>query len=138
MTTALKHGVNFFDNAEVYAAGKSETAMGHIFHKWFKEGVSCIHTRTVLHMPSSCARPVQALGHRRFDQAVLGRDDGWHAIALDVCPCMSQRWHAGVKGSPNATGLSRKHILEGIDASLERLQLTYVDLLFCHRPGWYP
>jgi voltage-dependent potassium channel beta subunit len=38
---------------------------------------------------------------------------------------------------PNDTGLSRKHILEGIDASLKRLQMEYVDLLFCHRPDIY-
>ncbi len=35
---------------------------------------------------------------------------------------------------PNDSGLSHKHILEGIDASLQRLQMEYVDLLFCHRP----
>ncbi len=35
---------------------------------------------------------------------------------------------------PNDRGLSRKHIIEGLDASLERLQLDYVDLVFCHRP----
>lgn len=35
---------------------------------------------------------------------------------------------------PNDTGLSRKHILEGTKNSLKRLQLSYVDLLFCHRP----
>ena len=34
----------------------------------------------------------------------------------------------------NDKGLSRKHIIEGLDASLARLQLEYVDLLFCHRP----
>ena len=34
----------------------------------------------------------------------------------------------------NERGLSRKHINEGLDASLERLQVDYVDLLFCHRP----
>ena len=34
----------------------------------------------------------------------------------------------------NERGLSRKHINEGLDASLKRLQLDYVDLLFCHRP----
>jgi len=33
----------------------------------------------------------------------------------------------------NQHGLSRKHIIEGLDASLKRLQLDYVDLLFCHR-----
>lgn len=35
---------------------------------------------------------------------------------------------------PNDTGLSRKHIVEGANASLARLQLDYVDLIFCHRP----
>jgi voltage-dependent potassium channel beta subunit len=34
----------------------------------------------------------------------------------------------------NDKGLSRKHIIEGLEASLARLQLDYVDLLFCHRP----
>lgn len=34
----------------------------------------------------------------------------------------------------NEKGLSRKHIIEGLDASLERLQLDYVDMVFCHRP----
>lgn len=35
---------------------------------------------------------------------------------------------------PNDRGLSRKHIIEGLDASLDRMELTYVDLLFAHRP----
>ncbi len=35
---------------------------------------------------------------------------------------------------PNDTGLSRKHIVEGTQASLARLQMDYVDLIFCHRP----
>ena len=35
---------------------------------------------------------------------------------------------------PNDRGLSRKHILEGADASLARMQLDYVDLMYCHRP----
>ena len=34
----------------------------------------------------------------------------------------------------NDKGLSRKHIIEGLDASLARLQMDYVDLVFCHRP----
>ena len=38
---------------------------------------------------------------------------------------------------PNDTGLSRKHILEGANASLRRLQMDYVDLIFCHRPDKY-
>ncbi|HLJ70868.1 MAG TPA: aldo/keto reductase [Roseiarcus sp.] len=35
--------------------------------------------------------------------------------------------------SPNARGLSRKHILEAIDASLKRLGMDYVDLYQIHR-----
>jgi len=34
----------------------------------------------------------------------------------------------------NQRGLSRKHIIEGANAALKRLQLDYVDLIFCHRP----
>ena len=36
-------------------------------------------------------------------------------------------------GLVNTGGLSRKHIFESIKASLERLQLDYVDVLQCHR-----
>ena len=35
---------------------------------------------------------------------------------------------------PNDVGLSHKHIIEGVNAALRRLQLDYVDLVFCHRP----
>ena len=35
---------------------------------------------------------------------------------------------------PNEQGLSRKHIYEACRASLKRLQLSYLDLYFCHRP----
>jgi len=40
----------------------------------------------------------------------------------------------GPKRGPNDVGLSRKRIVEGTDASLRRLQLDHVDVLFCHRP----
>lgn len=39
----------------------------------------------------------------------------------------------GGKG-PNDRGLSRKHIVEGTNAALKRLQMEYVDLILCHRP----
>ena len=35
---------------------------------------------------------------------------------------------------PNDTGLSHKHIVEGMNNALRRLQMDYVDLVFCHRP----
>jgi len=34
----------------------------------------------------------------------------------------------------NNKGLSRKHIVEGMNASLKRLDLEYVDLIYAHRP----
>ena len=42
----------------------------------------------------------------------------------------------GGKG-PNDRGLSRKHIMEAMDASLKRLKMDYVDLVFCHRPDYH-
>ena len=35
---------------------------------------------------------------------------------------------------PNDTGLSYKHIVEGVNNALRRFQLDYVDLVYCHRP----
>ena len=65
-------------------------------------------------------------------EVVMGnviRRAGWKRSDLVV----STKIFWGGRG-PNDTGLSRKHILEAIDASLERMQMDYVDLIFCHRP----
>jgi voltage-dependent potassium channel beta subunit len=65
-------------------------------------------------------------------EVVMGnviRRAGWRRSDLVV----STKLFWGGKG-PNDKGLSRKRILEGTDRSLSRLQLDYVDLLFCHRP----
>jgi voltage-dependent potassium channel beta subunit len=44
-------------------------------------------------------------------------------------------WGGAFGDNPvNNGGLSRKHIVEGINNSLQRLQLDYVDLIYCHRP----
>ena len=40
----------------------------------------------------------------------------------------------GKNNKPNQTGLSRKHITEACHEALQRLQLDYLDLYFCHRP----
>ena len=37
---------------------------------------------------------------------------------------------------PNEGFLSRKHLIEGLNNSLSRLQLDYVDVVFCHRPDF--
>jgi voltage-dependent potassium channel beta subunit len=56
---------------------------------------------------------------------------GWKRSDL----VLSTKIFWGGKG-PNDSGLSRKHILEGTKAALDRLQLDYVDLVFCHRPDY--
>jgi potassium voltage-gated channel Shaker-related subfamily A beta protein 2 len=39
-----------------------------------------------------------------------------------------------IKRAETEKGLSRKHIIEGVKASLERLQLDYVDIVFACKP----
>ncbi|NPA06384.1 MAG: aldo/keto reductase [Chloroflexi bacterium] len=79
-------GVNFFDNADVYANGQAEILMGKAI-----KGL-----------------PREAL--------VISTKVFW--------PTMP---------GPNGRGLSRKHIMESIHASLKRLDLDYVDIYYCHR-----
>jgi aryl-alcohol dehydrogenase-like predicted oxidoreductase len=42
-------------------------------------------------------------------------------------------WGRPVRGV-NDVGLSRKHVIEGVLGSLQRLQLDYVDVVYAHRP----
>ncbi len=48
---------------------------------------------------------------------------------------VSTKFFWGLDDGPNEKNtLNRKRLLEAIDGSLIRLQLDYVDLIFCHRP----
>lgn len=56
---------------------------------------------------------------------------GWPRIGYVV----STKFFWGLAEAPNQYHtLNRKYLLSAIDASLQRLQLDYVDLVFCHRP----
>ncbi|KAF9926900.1 hypothetical protein FBU30_003621 [Linnemannia zychae] len=72
---------------------------------------------------------VYAGGQCEIDMGVAIRKFGWARSDLVI----STKLFWGGKGR-NERGLSRKHIIEGTDASLKRLQLDYVDLLYAHRP----
>jgi voltage-dependent potassium channel beta subunit len=64
---------------------------------------------------------------RVMGQAI--KDLGWRREDIVV----STKIFWGGSG-PNDTGLSHKHVVEGVNNALRRLQLDYVDLVFCHRP----
>jgi len=89
-----------------------------------------------------CMKAAYEAGVNFFDNAeVYGRGNaeivmgnvikrmGWHRADLVI----STKIFWGGRGV-NRRGLSRKHIIEGTNAALARLQLDYVDLIFCHRP----
>ena len=68
-------------------------------------------------------------------EVVMGRvikKRGWKRSDLVV----STKIFWGGSG-PNDRGLSHKHIVEGVEASLRRLDMDYVDLLYCHRPDYH-
>ncbi len=89
----------------------------------------------------ACVRRALDEGITTFDTAdvyantvaeeVLARAlQGQRRESLEICTKVY--WPTG-PGGPNDSGLSRKHILESIDASLRRLHTDYVDLYQAHR-----
>src|ERR687893_546793 len=90
---------------------------------------------------TQCVRAALDAGISTFDTAdvyantaaesVLGRAlAGQRRESLEIFTKVY--WPTGPKG-PNDSGLSRKHIMGSIDASLSRLQTDYVDLYQAHR-----
>ncbi|MFP4067275.1 MAG: potassium channel beta subunit family protein [Spirochaetaceae bacterium] len=91
MYAAYDAGVNFFDNAEAYARGRSEEIMGRVL-----------------------------------------ADSGWRRDSFLVSSKVF--FGSTEERKPNQTGLSRKHVIEACHQAMERLQVDYLDLYFCHRP----
>lgn len=72
-----------------------------------------------------------ARGNAETVMGTVIRRKGWRRSSLVIST--KYYWGLGL-GGPNDTGLSRKRLMEGIDGSLKRLQMDYVDLIFAHRP----
>ncbi len=90
MAAAHDRGCNFFDNAEVYAGGRSETVMGEA---------------------------LKALDWPR-----------WSYV-------LTTKLYWGINGkNPNMRNtLNRKYLMQGIEGSLQRFGLDFVDVVYCHR-----
>ncbi|UBV42197.1 aldo/keto reductase family protein [Deinococcus taeanensis] len=86
VTAAYDGGVNFFDQADVYARGRSEELMGAAL--------------------------------REFPR---------HTLVI------SSKVYWPMSDDVNDRGLSRKHVLHSIDASLKRLGTDHLDIYFAHR-----
>lgn len=93
MGIAYDNGINFFDNAEVYALGESEKMMGRILKK-----------------------------------------KNWERSSYVVSSKAFFGTKTGNTAKPNQKGLSRKHLVEACNEALQRLQVDYLDLYYCHRP----
>jgi voltage-dependent potassium channel beta subunit len=90
LAAAYEGGVNFFDNAEAYAAGESERIMG---------------------------QAIARLGWPRYSYVI------------------STKLFMGIRDSVNMRRtLNRKYLFQATESSLERLDLDFVDILYCHRP----
>ncbi|KAF9883381.1 hypothetical protein FE257_003548 [Aspergillus nanangensis] len=69
-------------------------------------------------------------------EVVMGqtiKELGWKRSDLVISTKLNWGLHNG-EILINNHGLSRKHIVEGTRASLQRLQLEYVDIIYAHRP----
>ena len=90
--------------------------------------IECVHTALDLGITSFDTADVYA---NTAAEEVLGRAlAGRRRESLEVFTKVY--WPIGPKG-PNDVGLSRKHIMEGINGSLRRLGTDYVDLYQAHR-----
>lgn len=66
MTIAYDHGVNFFDNAEIYARGRSETVMGEVLKKkkWDRDSY-IVSSKVFFGYLGKDAKPTQKGLHRK-------------------------------------------------------------------------
>ena len=96
--------VSFYYQAELYADGEAEEIMGKAIKIGLKENL--------------WKRSDLVLSTKLFFGAMPPKDSAKYVE------------HAKRE---NRIGLSRKHIIEGMKDSLERMDLEYCDLVFCHR-----
>ena len=90
MDEAFELGINFFDTADAYGGGRSESTIG----KWIRQK-----------------------GSRVRDQLII-----------------SSKVFNPIGDGPNDYGLSRRHIMRQVEASLKRLGVDHIDMYLMHEP----
>ncbi|KNE65094.1 hypothetical protein AMAG_10755 [Allomyces macrogynus ATCC 38327] len=105
MKAAWDAGINTFDTADAYANGESERILGRFLREY------------------QIPRSQVIIATKCFFQVVDG-DMKVNLLGMPAPPS---------KTSVNQWGLSRKHIFDAVDASLQRLGVEYIDLYQIHR-----
>jgi aryl-alcohol dehydrogenase-like predicted oxidoreductase len=103
--TAFDAGVNFFDTADVYSSGQSETLLG----------------QSIRHL--GVGRDEVVIATKAFGRFFA--PGGGAADADKAAFARRQKSH-------NTWGLSRKHLFDAVDASLQRLGTDHIDLYQIH------
>ncbi|KAI5477069.1 voltage-gated potassium channel beta-2 subunit [Pseudohyphozyma bogoriensis] len=86
----------------------------------WESGINCIDTAETY-----------ADGESEREIGRVLKETGWNRRELVI---ITKLFFGTGRKDPNQNGLSRKHLIEGMQDSLERLQLDYVDVVFAHRP----
>jgi len=103
---AYDAGINAFDTANTYSNGVSEVVLGRAIRKFnIPRDEVVILTKVYFAVGKEMTSDHMFQGGRQAD----------------------------AKGYANRHGLSRKHIFDSVKASLDRLQMDYIDVLQCHR-----
>lgn len=74
-----------------------------------------------------------ALGESEKMMGRVLKNKNWDRTSYTISSKAFFGWR-GKNNKPNQTGLSRKHLVEACHEALQRLQVDYLDLFFCHRP----
>lgn len=131
MRVAFEHGVNFFDVAESHSGRSNRIKLSPPRMQMKISHVHCIATLSSAQTKFQKLTFILVLlgGQAEIDMGLAIRKHNWKRSDFVI----STKIFWGGKG-PNDRGLSRKHIIEGLSASLNRLQLDYVDIVYAQRP----
>jgi aryl-alcohol dehydrogenase (NADP+) len=115
---ALEAGVTFIDTADMYVNGVTEQIVA-----------KAIKGRRDSLVLASKGGHVRKLAPKYGEQKLSG--------PIDLArPKPFTPWAAGEGTGPNDMGLSRKHLMQALEGSLNRLGTDYLDIYYAHMPDY--